>query len=244
MELKYAKSLEVENNKGRNAKDKYKDNQKQLDNQSKDAEMLLELEVEKLQKNNDSEFYLDDDFYERLENEFNQKQNPQVLDPNDIQIDAILPENKTEDEDYQPEDEEDDEGYNPLAQTSDGKKNNLARILSRLVTNVEVPVQSEDAPNNHQEEEKRVSISLLEENLEITLNQNAPPRYRGTANIERPDPSRNLMNDFEEEKEDPHHRSYREINRQLLFVEEQEDQKLECSRSNRASSLKRMKQSL
>jgi hypothetical protein len=233
-----------ENNKERNNKDKYKESKTQLDNQSKDAEMLLELEVEKLQKNNDSEFYLDDDFYERLENEFNQKQNPEELDPNDIQIDAILPENKTEDEDYRPEDEEDDEGFNPLAQTSDGKKNNLARILSRLVINVEDPVLNEDVPNNHQEEEKRVSISLLEENLEITLNQNAPPRYRGTANIERPNPSQNLINDFEEEKEDPHHHSFREINRKLLFVEEQEDHKIECSRSNRASSVKQKNQNL
>jgi hypothetical protein len=212
----------INKKKARNAKEKYRESMSELNNQSKDAEMLLELEVEKLQKNNDSEFYLDDEFYERLEKEFNQKQNPQVLDPNSIQIDNILLENKTEDEDYRPNDEEDDEGLNPLAQTSDGKKNDLTKILRGLATNAEDPVLPEENPHNMHEEEKRVSI--CNENLEITINQNAPPQYRGTGYIERKYVIRNLVKEDEEEKdEDLGHRSYCEIDRNLLFSEEKGD---------------------
>jgi hypothetical protein len=51
-----------------------------------DEDMLVEFEVDKLQKNNESEFYLDDEFYDRLENEFKDKQNLPAIGPTDIQI--------------------------------------------------------------------------------------------------------------------------------------------------------------
>jgi hypothetical protein len=85
------------------------------------------------------------------------------------------------------EDEEDED--NPfdermiLAQTSDGRKNDLKRALSRFATNVEDP--NRDIENNAQEEEKRISQSSLNENLEICCNTNAPI-LRKTFRIPKP----------------------------------------------------------
>ena len=124
--------------------------------------MLVEFEVDKLQKNNESEFYLDDEFYDRLKNEFKDKQNPPAVSPADIQIDVSEKSNKTEDE------EDEDNPFDDriiLAQTSDGRRNDLKRALSRFATNVDEPERENE--DNAQEEEKRMEQSLLNENLEI-----------------------------------------------------------------------------
>lgn len=171
------------------------------DKTSKEADMILEIEVEKLQKNNDSEFYLDDEFYERLANEFNQKQNPPPLDHNDIRVDEEEAAHQTEVEEDRNNDDEEDEGYNPLAQTSDGRKNDLGRLLSRLATNVELPNRETThmRPSELQEEEKKLSRSLSSDNLEIRIDTIAP-RFRGTLEVSRSRQVReSLMKNSDEE---------------------------------------------
>lgn len=145
--------------------------------------------MEKLQKhNNDSEFYLDDEFYERMANEFIQKQNPPALSHNDIKLEEQAA-NKTEleedvdraDEEVEREEieleEEEDEGYNPLAKTSDGKHGKLAQALRRFANTAPVGNAPDNQPSQQQnddEEEKKMSCSLSNDNLEIRIDINAP----------------------------------------------------------------------
>ena len=99
---------------------KKKDNKSKYETEKKEggkdkAEIILELEVEKLQKN-ESEFFLDDEFYERMANDFEQKQNPEPIENDYIPLEERGSSHKTDDPDNQMNEEE-DEGMNPLAQT-------------------------------------------------------------------------------------------------------------------------------
>ena len=52
-----------------------------------DANLILENEVEKLQKNNESEFYLDEEFYDRMADEFSKKKNRPSIHHSQIKFD-------------------------------------------------------------------------------------------------------------------------------------------------------------
>lgn len=182
--------------------DKYKESEKE----SEDAEMILELEVEKLQKVNDSDFYLDEEFYERMANEYNKKQNPPILDHSEIRIEEAQA-NKTEIEDDTIRDEEDeDEGLNPLAQTSDGRNYNLAKLLARAPTNTEIPEKLRELtlPANHQEEEKASPRSISIDNLEIRIDRIAP-RFTVTQDVPKPSIRSSLIKDDSEVLEVKNH---------------------------------------
>lgn len=165
------------------------------------ADKLLEIEVEKLQKNNDSEFYLDDEFYERLADEFNKKQNPPI-GPDEIILNEENDEKKgTEVEDDGRDEEEEDPGQNPFAMTCDGKNKQLQRELTRF-----------------QEEEKRLSDSISINNLELRIDTNAP-QFRGTIEA-RPVPltASPMLRRNEDEEENVGSKSLREIPRRDLEI--------------------------
>lgn len=196
-----AKNLEGENNKNKK-EERGKEIGEEVDEnleKSDEAEMILELEVENLQKNNESEFFLDEDFYERMANEFNKKQNPETVELNDIEITDKESISKTEDPDNcLPED---DEGMNPLAQTHEGK--GLLKMLQR--DSIEMGAERSNLRSGNkssedlQEEEKRIAVSLSHENLEITINQNAPPNFTRKTNLGRSKTKRILLEMDDEE---------------------------------------------
>mmetsp|Transcript_19735 Transcript_19735/g.17446 ORF Transcript_19735/g.17446 Transcript_19735/m.17446 type:complete len:219 (+) Transcript_19735:62-718(+) len=209
-ELEFVKNLDQ--NKGRKKAVKKKTDEDVDNSQNSDnAEMVVEIEVDKLQKNNESEFFLDEDFYERLADDFNKKQNPASIHHSDIQIEDKISSHKTEDEDNLPQNEE-DEGMNPLAQTHDGK--GLLRMLQRDRLNTNAEENHESPPENNQdndnnEESKRMSVSISNDNLEIRLDQNAPPRFGGTAEVRPSFLRKSLLQDSdEEEKENAMAKSY------------------------------------
>ena len=185
---------------------------------SQDADVILELEIEKLQKNNDSEFYLDDDFYDRMANEYIESQKPKVpVDLSAIEVDDHDLKMRVETD----EEEEDDESYNPLAMTSDGKKGKgLGNELARLVASGNLGQSSPQS--DQQEESKNVerprrdnSGSVIEnEDLEIRIDQNAPPvkrrisfkKFDEESDNEQPQPS----------PQQPGNQSYRDIDREQI----------------------------
>lgn len=175
--MKWSKSKTGETELKKNKrKELYKDDAEIVDSQ--EAGLIIELEIEKLQKNNDSEFYLDDEFYDRMANEYVEKQNPQrkPIDLSAIKFDDSV-KDKTEDEE---ELQDDEDGYNPLAMTSDGKKGNkLTQELMRLAAERNEVLQ--DTPNSKEESKnlevpriKKLDNSISDNELEIRIDSNAP----------------------------------------------------------------------
>jgi len=182
--------------------------------QSNEVDQLLEFEVEKLQKNNDSEFYLDDDFYERMANEFKDKQNIELIDADDIKIDLGKPSHNTEIDDALEQKNEEDEGFNPLAQTNDGRKNDMIKMLSRFARTTELPPPCE--------EEKRLATSMSNEDLEIRIDSNAP-RFEASALLpkklsnEMPFKYKQEIDEEESEEMKPGAKSLREVNKRDIL---------------------------
>ena len=97
------------------------------------------MKLKNYKNNNDSEFYLDDDFYDRMAKEFAESQKPKrVIDLDQIRFnDDEYQKNLTVDEDQQNDEEEDEDGYNHLLVTSDGKNRNgeISRQIMQLAEN-------------------------------------------------------------------------------------------------------------
>mmetsp|Transcript_36015 Transcript_36015/g.35623 ORF Transcript_36015/g.35623 Transcript_36015/m.35623 type:complete len:195 (+) Transcript_36015:895-1479(+) len=175
-------------------------------------------------RNNESEFFLDDEFYDRLENDFQQKQNPPPIENDDIRLDVDGPSgNRTDDPDHQrepheadqnqhvehnegsrhSEEDEEDEGMNPLAQTHDGKA--LRKLMLRDRAEMgqhQTDGLQEGSSDRAPEEEKRMSISISNDNLEITLNQNAPPGLSRRVDNTIVVPRKSLLDEEEKENKD------------------------------------------
>eukprot|EP00344_Euplotes_crassus_P012721 CAMPEP_0197001484 /NCGR_PEP_ID=MMETSP1380-20130617/6173_1 /TAXON_ID=5936 /ORGANISM="Euplotes crassus, Strain CT5" /LENGTH=403 /DNA_ID=CAMNT_0042419169 /DNA_START=157 /DNA_END=1369 /DNA_ORIENTATION=+ len=175
-------------------------------------------------RNNESEFFLDDEFYDRLENDFQQKQNPPPIENDDIRLDVDGPSgNRTDDPDHQrepheadqnqhvehnegsrhSEEDEEDEGMNPLAQTHDGKALRKLMLRDRAeIGHHQTDGLQEGSSDRAPEEEKRMSISISNDNLEITLNQNAPPGLSRRVDNTIVVPRKSLLDEEEKENKD------------------------------------------
>ena len=145
-------------------------NKYEVSKNSVDANLILEIEIDKLQKNNESEFYLDEEFYDRMADEFSKKKNQPAIHHSQIRFDDEEESNNTE------VDDEENEEINPFAQTSDWKNNSqsLQQQLSRFRNAEQADIQINGTHIEENEEEKKFSPSLSLNNLEVRLEINAP----------------------------------------------------------------------
>ena len=189
-------------------------NKYEVSKHSGEANLILEIEIEKLQKNNESEFYLDDEFYDRMADEFIKKKNQPAINHLEIKLndDEEEPNNTEIDED-----EEDDEGNNPLAQTSDGKNNvkSLQQQLARFRYTEPVNNQNNEMQIEVNEEEKKIS-SISHNNLEIRLDINAP-QLKGS--LLKEDDIRIKLNFDDNQEDNPRCQSVRASNQREFDAE-------------------------